>query len=293
MPFVETPLTDSITMAVARHWSLDLGEPAVRLHGGEESAAFHIGDVVIRVGPEWRSVDELEWCHSVARAAASEVSEAVAPLASTSGGTVVVVDGRPVSVWPFIDGDWADGDDEDQWSQAAVLLARLHLALRDAVCDPRPVRTSPSVLVPEVEDPDLDQWLERFLLQEQQHRQPLHGDFYAGNLLAREGRIVAVLDWDEALVGRPEHELAWAAWEWGGGLWADDLSEVFDFADAYRAAGGPARRLPETEVIQLVRARLKAEVQCAVALDPPGDSPAADDLAYRHRQTELFHRLRP
>lgn len=291
MPFVETPLTESIRMAVRREWSLEAGGSAVRLHGGEESAAFRVGDVVIRVGPEWRSVEELEWCHTVASAAAASVPEAVAPIVGSSGRTVAVVDGRPVSVWPFVDGEWADDDDAGQCSQAAVLLARLHLALRDADCGPRPPKSSPSAQVSELRDRALDDWLERFFCHRQ--HQGLHGDFYAGNLLARDGRIVAVLDWDEALVGPVEQELAWAAWEWGGGLWADEFSEVLEFADAYRCAGGLAAALPEEDIFQLVRARLRAEVQYTVATEEAGLELTADDVQYRHRQIEVFHRLRP
>ncbi|MEV4804395.1 hypothetical protein AB0K18_30710 [Nonomuraea sp. NPDC049421] len=32
-------------------------------------------------------------------------------------------------------------------------------------------------------------------------------DYYTGNTLARDGRLVAVLDWDEAFVCAPEPEL--------------------------------------------------------------------------------------
>lgn len=75
-----------------------------------------------------------------------------------------------------------------------------------------------------------------------------------------------MLDWDEAFVGPPEMELAWAAWEWGDGLWADDLGDVLEFADRYRAAGGRTSPLTELELFQLVRVRLRAEVRAASAI---------------------------
>jgi Ser/Thr protein kinase RdoA (MazF antagonist) len=134
------------------------------------------------------------------RPAAASVREAIAPRVNTRGETVGLVDGRPVSVWPFIEGQWAADDDEQQWSQAPVLLAAIHRALEGATVGPRPVRSAPSTFVPEVEDPELDKWLGDFL-KSHPHHQPLHGDFYAGNLLVRDRQVVAVLDWDEAFVG--------------------------------------------------------------------------------------------
>ena len=287
MPYVDTPLTEGARAVVERHWAENVSGSAARLHGGEESAAFRVGDLVIRVGPPWRQLSELEWCHAVARTAAASVPEAIAPRVNARGETVVLVDGRPISVWPFVEGEWADYDDQEQRSQAPVLLAAIHRALAAASVGPRPLRSSPSAVVPEVEDPDLDVWMAAFLLTHP-HHQPLHGDFYSGNLLARDRRIVAVLDWDEALVGPPELELAWAAWEWGDGLWADDFADVFAFVDAYRAAGGRATKLTHTELFQLVRVRLRDEVRYASAV---GNQLDADDHVYRLRQVDMWHRL--
>jgi Ser/Thr protein kinase RdoA (MazF antagonist) len=221
------------------------------------------------------------------RPAAASVREAIAPRVNTRGETVGLVDGRPVSVWPFIEGQWAADDDEQQWSQAPVLLAAIHRALEGATVGPRPVRSAPSTFVPEVEDPELDKWLGDFL-KSHPHHQPLHGDFYAGNLLVRDRQVVAVLDWDEAFVGPPEMEFAWAAWEWGDGLWADDLGDVLEFADRYRAAGGRTSPLTELELFQLVRVKLRAEVRAASAIASALD---ADDEEYRLRQIEVFRRL--
>ncbi len=49
----------------------------------------------------------------------------------------------------------------------------------------------------------------------------LHGDFWSGNLLWKDGRLVAVLDWEDAAVGDPLADLAGAyvelAWRSGEG----------------------------------------------------------------------------
>ena len=92
----------------------------------------------MRIGPAWRTSEELEWCHSIARAVVTEVPEVVAPLASGTRATIVRVEGRPLSVWPFVEGCWPNVNDEGMRRQAASLLARLHTALAAVDVGPRP-----------------------------------------------------------------------------------------------------------------------------------------------------------
>ncbi|MEU7831491.1 phosphotransferase [Nonomuraea sp. NPDC049129] len=116
-------------------------------------------------------------------------------------------------------------------------------------------------------------------------RHPLHGDYYTGNTLARDGRIVAVLDWDETFVGAPELELAAAALEWG-----DDLAGPSEeFVAAYHEAGGTAARLDEESLAQLVRHKLRREY----AYFHKGVTHDEEDIEYHRARVELFHRLRP
>lgn len=295
MPFVETPLTQAVVASLASGWSIQCISAPQRLCGGEESAAYRIGSKVVRVGPAWRGSDELEWCFAVAQAAAEHVPEAVAPLLSTSGATVLRVDGRPISVWPFVDGQWVDDQDAVQRSQAADLLARLHTTLADVSSrfSNRPLVARRVLAGPvDLDDPSLDQWLADF---DAHHRnlQPLHGDFYAGNMLAKEGHIVALLDWDEALIGPPERELAWAAWEFGNGLWADSLDGAHEFVAAYWDAGGPGQRISDHDLRQLIRQRIRNELRYEawarsreLLLNP-------DDVDYYLRQIERFQQLKP
>jgi len=60
---------------------------------------------------------------------------------------------------------------------------------------------------------------------------------------------------------------------------------------AYRTAGGRADDLTETELFQIVRARLQTEVRYAAGVEAEGAAFDADDEAYRTRQIETFHRL--
>ncbi|MEU8326137.1 phosphotransferase [Nonomuraea sp. NPDC048881] len=294
MIYAKTPLTPEIRAAVSRAWGAE-GE-GERLHGGEESAAYRLGDHVVRVGPAARGVAESEWCHAVARHAATTLPEAVAPLATAGGATVVVVAGRPISCWPYVEGEWPDSDVPAQREAGARLLARLHRALAGLRPGPRPVPAfqesglygDPPPDAADLPDPVLDRWLAAFHAGHPV-RHPLHGDYYTGNTLARDGRIVAVLDWDETFVGAPELELAAAALEWG-----DDLTGPSkEFVAAYHEEGGTAAPLDDESLAQLVRHKLRREhayFRKAAAAGVPHDE---EDLDYHRARVELFHRLRP
>ncbi|WP_188194270.1 phosphotransferase enzyme family protein [Nonomuraea sp. SYSU D8015] len=291
MIYVDTPLTPAIREAVAVAWGVT-GE-GERLHGGEESAAYRLDGHVIRVGPIGRPPAESDWCHTIARHAAGKLPEALAPLPAPEGGTVIVVDGRPISCWPHVEGSWPD---DDLYEQAARLLARLHEALAGFDPGPRPVPAfQESGLygdrpadAAELDDPDLDRWLAAFHARHRL-RHPLHGDYYTGNTLARDGTIVAVLDWDESFVGAPEVELAAAALEWGD----DELGPSRDFVAAYHAAGGTAEELDEEVLAQLIRHKLRREYAYFQKAVRRGVRHDADGLEYHRARVELFHRLRP
>lgn len=277
-------LVDSVIDEIDQAFGVELDRDWSPLPAGEESAAFRCGDVVVRVGPTWRTDAEAEWANRIAGRAADAVAEVVAPFVRRGGGTVVRIDDRPVSLWPFVAGDRADDRDHDQRAQAADLLARVHRSLRGVEVPPRPPTGLMLAPTPDLDDPDLDTWLAIF---DRDHpdRQPLHGDFYGGNMLVADGRIVALLDWDEALVGPPERELAWAAWEWGDCLDTLDLDPALAFVDAYVAAGGPARRIGEHDLRQLVRQRLRWESAYVRAN-------GSLDVEYEGRGLRAYHRLR-
>ncbi|NKY48671.1 phosphotransferase enzyme family protein [Nocardia vermiculata] len=292
MVYTDVPLTDAVRTAVAAEWGYT--GPGERLHGGEESAAYRVGSAVVRIGPLGRDAAEVEWCHGIA-AAARAVPEVVAPLPRANGSTVAVVAGRPVTVWPLVEGHWADSADPVQFTEAAALLARLHRAWAEHRPPRRPRRSfleigldgTPSAELP---DSELDQWLAEFGRTARTH--PLHGDYYEGNLLSLDGHVTAVLDWDEALVGAPELELASAALEFADVL-STDLSGARAFVDAYLTAGGTARDLDDTSLAQLMRHRLRREaVYFGVAVGR-GVEHDAGDLDYHRKRLAAFHALRP
>lgn len=289
MAFTTIPLSEEVLTAVRDGWGIE-AEGGVRLHGGGESAAYRLGHRVVRIGPEWRTDAELNWAYAVAAHAAASVPEALAPLPDIHGSTVVRVDGRPVSVWPYAAGHRPDRSDRRFPRQAAHLLARLHRALGAARLPPRPRNGMVPPAAPDLDDPDLDDWLAGFARRHPVH-QPLHGDFYDGNMLVQQDRITALLDWDEALLGPPERELAEAAWEWGQGLQTLRVEGALDFISWYVAACGPVARLGEKEVRQLVRDRIRREVRYnRTAWQAGWTEPESEHEAL---QVRAFHVLRP
>ena len=293
MSYVDTPLTGEIREAVSSAWGLDVRDAGERLFGGEESAAFRVGAQVVRIGPAWRTTAELEWCHGIALAAAAEIPEVVPPLPNHAGATVIRVGGRPVSLWPYVEGSRGDDDDACQRAEAAELPARLHQVLgsQPGRFGPRPDGGG-TVTTRAIQhgDSELHRWVRAFDA-EARWTQPIHGDFYAGNLLARSGHIVALLDWDEAILSRPERELAWAAWEFGHGLCADNLDEVWKFVALYKDAGGPADPPDDLTLRSLVRERLLGEMYY-VDQYHQGTELTDEDRSYRQRQQERYEHLR-
>jgi aminoglycoside phosphotransferase (APT) family kinase protein len=69
----------------------------------------------------------------------------------------------------------------------------------------------------------------------------VHGDLRFGNLLAHDGQLTALLDWEMVHLGDPVEDLGWVY----RALWTPERSLPFeDFLTAYGAAGG---RVPDPE----------------------------------------------
>jgi aminoglycoside phosphotransferase (APT) family kinase protein len=100
-------------------------------------------------------------------------------------------------------------------SQAAAFAARLGQRLRQP-----PARRDPSLREGEI----LEALASRWPLQPRNAPALLHGDFWPGNVLWREGRVAVVIDWEDAQTGDPLADLAIArldlAWILGRGAMA-------------------------------------------------------------------------
>lgn len=112
-------------------------------------------------------------------------------------------------------------------------------------------------------------------------------------MLVRNGRIVALLDWDDVFVGRPEQELAWAAWEWSDALDTLDLAPAMQFVDRYLSSGGTASRIGPEEFAQLVRGRIRMEVNYSYATGQWGSSTDPEELTFMANRLRAFRALRP
>ncbi|CAG1002872.1 hypothetical protein ANRL4_03308 [Anaerolineae bacterium] len=60
----------------------------------------------------------------------------------------------------------------------------------------------------------------------------LHGDFWAGNLIWQKGKLVGVIDWEDAEIGDPLSDLSIARLDM---LWAFGQATMHDFTKAYQA----------------------------------------------------------
>ncbi|NUO57876.1 MAG: phosphotransferase [Hamadaea sp.] len=282
MVYAEIPYTAAVREAVGAAFGVP-DEPAVRLQGGEESAAYRVADLVIRLGPSWRTDAEMAWFAGLAAHASAAVPEVIAPLQARSGDYVIRAAQRPVTVWPFAAGTWPGKYDAGVRQQAAELLVRVHAALADAPGPVEPVTAMPQGPGEDLADPWLDAWLAE---RAQGKVQPLHGDFYRGNTLAVGGRITALLDWDDAVVGPVEREAAEGAWEWGGCLDTGVVDGAQEFLAAYAAAGGPI--VDDLTFRQYARARMRGEILLARTRWNELD---ADDHSYHERQVAAYHAL--
>jgi Ser/Thr protein kinase RdoA (MazF antagonist) len=282
--YADIPYTEDLRREVAAAFGVPAGK-AVRLHGGEESAAYRIADLVVRIAPQWRTDAETRWFAQLAAHAAAAAPEVVAPVAARDGDFVVRAAGRPVTVWPFVAGMWPDKDEPAFRGQAAQLLVRVHAALADAPMPAQPVTPMPEGPGEDLRDPELDAWLAERALGE---IQPLHGDFYRGNALAVGGRITALLDWDDACVGPTAKDAAEGAWEWGGCLDTGVVDGAQEFLAAYAEAGGAV--VDDVTFRQYARARMRGEILLARTR---WDALDADDHDYHVRQVAAYHALRP
>lgn len=170
-----------------------------------------------------------------------------------------VVTGEPVDgvfPWPWSVVPWYDGDlaatHPPEPSQAAVLgafLARLHSLAPDGLAD-NPFRSGPLAQYSEPMaarlaalrgDPSLDDagsalidhaervWLAGRAAAPAPQRAWVHGDLHPRNVLTRDGRLHAVLDWGDTTAGDPAVDLSAVWW----------LFDVAAHAPAFAAYGEP------------------------------------------------------
>jgi Ser/Thr protein kinase RdoA (MazF antagonist) len=223
---------------IGEHWDLPSVE-AEPLRGGYHNDVLRLDDVVIRI--EQRELASVAWEHELLAWLKPAVPEVVAPLPARDGSTFLVLGERVASALPYVDGTPHGG------LAAAELLARIHCrGVEWPRARERPGRPAYADL-----DWERNDWWDWSLVQKPPELVrafdrargwvaeapplvygPIHGDLAVQNVLSRDGRIRAVLDWEYARLDWPALELANAAWT---------LShrDVDGFVRAYHDAGGP------------------------------------------------------
>ena len=149
----------------------------------------------------------------------------------------------PVVVEEFIDGqpDFAPLALDEALGQLAALLARIHSvdgSARDLSFLPNQqarftdrLRRAAAAAPPEAQR--IRDALERIWpLPQRNATGLLHGDFWPGNVLWKDGALAAVIDWENAPLGDPLADVGNARLEL---LWAYGVEDMQRFTDLYRA----------------------------------------------------------
>jgi Ser/Thr protein kinase RdoA (MazF antagonist) len=255
-----------------------------RLAGGYTNDLFVVqadGDAVVaRVQRRPVDVESLAWEHRLVRLLAERVPEVVTPLAAADGSTFFRHGDDTVALLPYVEG--APAEPGRDASAAAAAIGRFHGASARLDLQPRPGSTPLDELRSGIESgryfaaigpharelppplaarrEEIDRalgWALAFTEGVQRATtHAIHSDIFRGNVLLRGGRVVALLDWEEAHVD-------WAAVDLADGMWdfCRPDGAIFDpdagpgFVRAYRAAGGTVPPDEDDLLLPLVRVR--------------------------------------
>jgi Ser/Thr protein kinase RdoA (MazF antagonist) len=266
--------------------------PLAWLEGGDEALVMRVetdaGSLVIHASPPWRRRAELEWVHAIIRQAHAGVPQAVA-LIERRGQTVFEWERRFVGAFPFVHGEMLDRDDRTLRTGAARILAQIHRSLLDWPGGSRPSSGGGKPVPPpdpdELADPVLDTWWSS-MREEGFLASATHGDYYRRNLLCRNGEVVAVIDWHDAVVRPLAVELSGAIFELcKDGEHRLQLDRADEFVATYLAAGGPVSGDEIEVMLPLIRLWIRSDVRSSLASGREG----SDD--YVAKQIRAFVEL--
>ena len=148
---------------------------------------------------------------------------------------------KPFLVMDFVDGEMALAPED--WGsfadQAADALLAVH-GVNSAELDFLPALTDfwgedVANALPRFRASEITTALQAATLQRKNEGTLLHGDFWPGNVLWRDGQIVSVIDWEDAALGDPLIDLAIARLDQ---VWIFSWETMERFTDRYRAASG-------------------------------------------------------
>lgn len=274
---------------VAEHFGVRVLQ-ATRLTDGMLNQSWRLScpdhDRVLRIGRRERTPDQVRYERRAARAWSDVVPQVV--VAETDD--VPVVEGRTLTLFPFVEGDAGiDVDPAARTKIMAGVLARLHRASLDlelpqrtgfAAQDERPGWWSWPIardLLGEryPDDPELaeaisivDHELQRLatLLDRWRTdgrlslRATVHGDLNPRNQLFRDGQLVGVIDTDDCRV-EP------LIWEVAQTVYGDRIVPAADVWRWYREAGGPVPDHDQELLAPMARIGAMSELQWVLDLD--------------------------
>jgi Ser/Thr protein kinase RdoA (MazF antagonist) len=249
---------------IAAHWELRLHAPFEPIPAATNVVA-RSGPYVVR--SERRPVRSVRWEHDLLRFLAADVPEVVAPIRARDGTTFLTRGRSVISVFPFVEGRHMKRKGSRVRAQLPRLLGRVHKRASEwPVRHQRPGQPSFREL-----DWQTNLWWDWDLIQPtpvlartfdrtrewvadspRLTRCAIHGDFHPGNVLALNGRPVAVLDWSFARLDWPAFDLACVV-----GLLALERDgsidpEVADRAlAAYSDTGGPGEHSALVPLLRL------------------------------------------
>lgn len=219
--------TTWITGTVRSLWGID-SSACTRLVMSDQNVLAWlrspVGPVVAKWSVAGQTFERLEALARTITAVADAGIPVSAPIPALDGRRQVEVDGVSLALQHELPGQILDVDDPVQVRAAGAVLGRLHRALAQ---EPVGGELAPSGAVPRLSE-RMRTWLDgdrahlpppaietlRAALPDHDDDRPtqlLHGDFRSTNILWSEGRVSAVLDFDEARVDDRLDELARSA----------------------------------------------------------------------------------
>ena len=291
-------LTAELPAELLAAWDLSTVRSAWRIEGGELKDVFRLdlGDqsLALSLYPPETTTEMVASELALVDEFVALLPEVPRPIPASDGTRFFVEPaGRVAVLTAFIEGEHPDRTVAAHCRAAAEMLARLHTAA-SAIENPRPrpgypawtaldwrdnqwwvwprvqrlLHESDHGQVPGLNSAGLEERLERQLRSQPGELAtianldlpaiPIHNDYFEDNLLYREGRIVGVVDWDEA-------RLDWRAWDIANATWSFsravgehrlDVSIAKEFLADYESAGGEVTGDERRVIVPLMRARL-------------------------------------
>ncbi|MGK2886498.1 MAG: phosphotransferase enzyme family protein [Rhodococcus sp. (in: high G+C Gram-positive bacteria)] len=217
-----------VSLALARTWEITV-DSCSRVVISDHNAIVWVhgdqGTLVVKWSRARERFSNLEASARLLRTVAEHGIPVAAPIATVDGLDRVSLDGPvgplSVTVLPGLPGEWLDVSDDTSVRSAGAGLAEVHRVFRSVPNDDLPSLASPKALPERIWQwlTDWDRGFAPAASQRVRDRlaslpsledpvQLVHNDFRAANVLTRNSRVVAVLDFDDVVFDHRVNDLA-------------------------------------------------------------------------------------